>query len=217
MESQSAQLETKAQNADALKDLPAAPPRPNEAYASARIGKAKPATTAQTAIGGPVAPPAATAAPGPSQATGALMLASSAPVRWTINSTGSLQRSFDQGFTWQAVDVNANPGYLQIAGKASQEKSKEASQAFKREAATPIFRAVVASGADVWAGGSGGALYHSADAGTHWTHVTPTSSGAMLTGDIVSLEFPDTQHGKVSTSTGEVWMTSDAGQTWQKQ
>jgi Photosynthesis system II assembly factor YCF48/Putative zinc-finger len=218
VESQSAQFETKGRNANALKDLPAAPPPQNEEYGSARIGKAKPAVTAQVGSAGSLSSTAATAAPGPSQATDALTLASSAPVpRWTINSAGTLQRSFDQGFTWQAVDVNANPGYLQIAGKASQEKSKEASQAFKREEATPIFRAVAATGADVWAGGSRGALYHSLDAGNHWTHVTPTSSGTMLTGDIVSLEFPDTQHGKVSTSTGEVWMTRDAGQTWQKQ
>jgi len=145
------------------------------------------------------------------------MLTSSAPVpRWTTSSTGSLQRSFDQGITWQVVDVNANPGYLQIAGQTSREKRKEASQAFKRDTSSPIFRAVAVTGADVWAGGSGGALYHSADAGDHWTRVTPTSSGAKLTGDIVNLEFPDMLHGKVSTSAGEVWTTSDAGQTWQK-
>jgi hypothetical protein len=220
VESQSAQLETRAQNLDAakMKDLPAAPKPADEEYASARIGKAKPAVSPQTASGDALAFPTAVPAPAPSQATGGLMLTSSAPVpRWTISSTGSLQRSFDQGITWQVVDVNANPGYLQIAGKTSRENSKEASQAFKRDTSSPIFRAVAATGADVWAGGSGGALYHSADAGDHWTRVTPTSSGAKLTGDIVSLEFPDMLHGKVSSSAGEVWTTSDAGQTWQKQ
>ncbi len=219
VEAQQAQVETKAQNLDAgqVKDLPAAPERRNDEYISARIGKAKPAATAQTGSGG-AAPVAAFPAPAPAQATGGLMLTSSALVpRWTINSAGGLQRSFDQGLTWQAVDVNANPAYLQIAGKASREKNKEASQGLKRDASAPIFRAVAASGPDVWAGGSGGALYHSHDAGNHWTRVTPTSAGAVLTGDIVSLEFPDMQHGKVSTSSGEVWTTSDAGQTWQKQ
>ena len=219
VEAQQAQVETKAQNLDAgqMKDLPAATERRNDEYISARIGKAKPAAPPQTGSGG--APPvAAFSAPAPAQATGGLMLTSSAPVpRWTINSAGGLQRSFDQGLTWQAVDVNANQAYLQIAGKAPPEKSREASQGLKRDASALIFRAVAASGPDVWAGGSGGALYHSPDAGNHWTRVTPTSAGAMLTGDIVRLEFPDMQHGKVSTSSAEVWTTSDAGQTWQKQ
>jgi photosynthesis system II assembly factor YCF48-like protein/putative zinc finger protein len=235
-ETQSAQVETKGKNSDALKDLPPAPPRQNEEYASARIGKAKPVVAGQTATGGAPTSPAGVPAPAPSQATGGLLLTSSGPVlRWTISSTGSLQRSFDQGITWQAVDVNANPAYfldttsveirekpsraksVEIREKPSRAKSKEGSKALKRDASAPIFRTVAASGADVWAGGSGGALYHSSDAGSHWTHVTPTSSGAALAGDIVSLEFPDTQHGKVSTSTGEIWTTSDAGQTWQKQ
>jgi len=59
------------------------------------------------------------------------------------------------------------------------------------------------TGTDVWAGGSGAILYHSQDAGDHWTRVMPASSGATLTGDIVSLEFLDMQHGKVSTSTAK--------------
>jgi photosynthesis system II assembly factor YCF48-like protein/putative zinc finger protein len=222
VETQSAQLETKGKNSDALKDLPPAPQRQNEEYASARIGKAKPVVTAQTASGGVLAG----TAPAQSNAgpIGGPMLPSSAPVpRWTISSTGSLQRSFDQGFTWQVVNVNAPPAYLldatamQTSEKTSRAKTKDNGKAFKRDDSSPIFRAVAATGADVWAGGSGGALYHSPDAGNHWTRVTPSFSGVMLTGDIVSLEFPDTQHGKVSTSTDEIWTTSDAGQTWQKQ
>jgi photosystem II stability/assembly factor-like uncharacterized protein len=45
----------------------------------------------------------------------------------------------------------------------------------------------------------------------------PAAAGAALTGDILSLEFPDPQHGKVSTSAAEIWITADDGQTWQKQ
>jgi hypothetical protein len=226
VESQSAPpLKTKGKNSDAaLKDLPAAPKRQNEEYASARIGKAKPVVAGQTASGGAPMSPAAVPAPAPSQVTGGLMLTSSAPVpRWTISSTGSLQRSFDQGFTWQVVNVNAPPAYfpdataIQTSENTSRAKSKDAGKAFKRDDSSPIFRAVAATGADVWAGGSGGALYHSPDAGNHWTRVTPATSGTMLTGDIVGLEFPDAQQGKVSTSTGETWITSDGGQTWQKQ
>jgi hypothetical protein len=145
--------------------------------------------------------------------------------RWTITSTGGLQRSFDQGKTWQTVDVNANPtssggaASLAVMAKTSRAKAKdkEVDKAHKQDAATLTFRAVAATGLDVWAGGSAGALYHSIDAGNHWTRVAAVSSGAILTGDIVSLEFSDPQHGRLSTSTSEVWTTSDNGQTWLRQ
>jgi len=146
--------------------------------------------------------------------------------RWAVSAAGALQRSFDQGKTWQTVDVAANSvstnaTSLQISGKASRMKErtneKDAAKTRKRDAATLIFRAVAATGSDVWAGGSAGALYHSTDAGNTFTRVVPASAGATLTGDIVSLDFPDPQHGKLSTSTSELWTTSDSGQTWQTQ
>jgi hypothetical protein len=141
---------------------------------------------------------------------------------WAITSTGVLRRSVDQGKTWQDVDVNANPASvammtLEVAANTNtRAKEKDSNKALK-QAATLTFRAVAAAGAEVWAGGSGGALYHSADAGNHWIRVVPASAGTVLTGDITSVEFPDPQHGKLSTSTAEVWTTSDSGQTWQKQ
>jgi hypothetical protein len=145
--------------------------------------------------------------------------------RWTITSAGGLQRSFDQGKTWQTVDVNASPASsggatsLGVTVKTSRAKvkDKEVGKAGKQDAAALTFRAVAATGSEVWAGGSAGSLYHSIDAGNHWTRVAAVSSGAILTGDIISLEFPDLQHGTLSTSTSEVWTTSDDGQTWQKQ
>jgi len=143
--------------------------------------------------------------------------------RWTINSAGVLQRSFDQGKSWQAVDVNAGPASvsgatsLEVVAKASRTKTKDADKALKRDAAPITFRVLAATGAEVWAGGSVGALYHSQDAGSHWTRVVPASAGAILTGDILSLNFADIQHGTLSTSNAEVWTTSDDGQTWQKQ
>ena len=144
---------------------------------------------------------------------------------WSIGSTGTLERSFDQGKTWQAVNVNASPtssASLEIIARES--RAKEApkekdvnKKARKQEFASSTFRAVTAAGSEVWAGGSAGALYHSLDAGNHWTQVVPSSAGSILTGDVVSLEFPDSQNGRVTTSTPEVWTTSDSGQTWQKQ
>ncbi len=138
--------------------------------------------------------------------------------RWAINAAGALQRSFDKGSTWQTVDVTAGGASLELSAKTSRSKAKDEGKALKRDTTTPLFfRAVSAAGADVWAGGTGGALYHSQDGGNHWTRIVPASAGTGLTGDILTLEFPDPQHGRLSTSTSELWITADAGQTWQKQ
>ncbi len=42
-------------------------------------------------------------------------------------------------------------------------------------------------------------------------------NGDALSDDIIGVEFTDIQHGKLTTSGGEIWMTADAGQTWQRQ
>ncbi len=149
------------------------------------------------------------------------------PTRWTINSIGGLQRSLDQGGTWQDVDVDNSPPAAGASfafekaparAKAVTDDSLAKDSVAKKDAAIPlVFRAVASNGPDVWAGASGGLLYHSVDAGSNWTRVVPAASGVSLTGDIVSLEFIDSQHGRVVTSTPEVWTTSDAGQSWQKQ
>lgn len=137
---------------------------------------------------------------------------------WTING-GRLQRSFDQGLTWEDVNVTANPdteASLELA-VAARKVAKESSRKDKKTSIAPVFRAVSANGTDVWAGGTGAALYHSIDAGAHWTRLIPASPGATITGDIVSLDFPDPQNGRIATSTGEVWTTADEGRSWQKQ
>ncbi len=142
--------------------------------------------------------------------------------RWAINSAGGLQRSFDQGKTWQDVDVTASAGLsaaksLTAANAARAKDYYAEKKTLKAPASAPVFHSVAITGSDVWAGGSPGALYHSLDGGNHWTQVVPASAGVSLTGDIVGLEFSDAQNGKITTSTGEVWTTSDQGQTWQKQ
>lgn len=108
--------------------------------------------------------------------------------RWTLSSEGALQRSLDAGKTWETIPL----------------------------ASTAVFRALSALDSDIWVGGSGGALYHSSDAGQHWVQVKPTADGKSLTADIVGLEFTDTRRGKLTTASGETWITTDAGQSWQK-
>jgi photosystem II stability/assembly factor-like uncharacterized protein len=112
------------------------------------------------------------------------------PTRWTISPDGStLLRSTDEGRSWDAVNVASNV----------------------------VLRVVAALGPEIWAGGKAGVLYHSSDLGQHWTQVKPTVNGVALTEDIVSIDFPDPEHGKVTTSEGKVWTTSDGGKTWQVQ
>jgi hypothetical protein len=164
----------------------------------AYVSKAKPAMTPQ--------PPA----PLNGRNVGQLVALVSS-TRWNISPTGGLQRSLDQGNTWQDVDVIANPAVsLEVSNAA-------ATAAAKKEQAALVFRAVVANGAEVWAGGSAGALFHSVDSGGHWARVVASSASAVLSGDIVRVEFSDVLHGKITTSTPEVWTTSDDGQSWQKQ
>ena len=165
----------------------------------------------------------------PLQKSPALMVRASP--RWSISSVGALQRSFDGGNTWENVDPNLSSSFLMsesvtVNGAAPAKTDKKAeyrgagSQDKKNQKAeaslNPVFRAVAASGLEVWAGGSAGMLFHTSDGGGIWIRVAPSSGGAILTGDIVNIQFFDTQHGRVTTSTPELWTTSDAGQTWQK-
>jgi photosystem II stability/assembly factor-like uncharacterized protein len=102
-----------------------------------------------------------------------------------------------------------------MAMKSSRQKALAKDKADMKQ--TPlVFRAVSSNGPDVWAGGSGGHLYHSTDAGAHWVQVVPEWSGVELSGDIVSLQFADPQNGRIVTSSSEIWTTADAGQSWQK-
>ena len=163
------------------------------------------------------------ASPGPLQTSASLMVR--ALPRWTVSSSGVLQRSFDGGNTWENVDPAGNTAAFggNVGGLVAKENAAGADAAKRGKqkvapspSAAPMFRAVTAAGPEVWAGGAGGALYHTSDGGNRWTRVLPASAVAALTGDIISIQFTDTQHGRISTSTAEIWTTADAGQTWQK-
>jgi hypothetical protein len=109
--------------------------------------------------------------------------------RWTLTAEGTLQQSLDGGITWRRIQVSRGQ----------------------------TFRAVASAGQSIWLGGKKGVLFHSADAGQHWTQMQPTAKRNLPTSDIIGIEFEDYQHGKLTTASNESWTTSDAGQSWEKQ
>lgn len=78
------------------------------------------------------------------------------------------------------------------------------------------FRVISTAGSDIWAGGSGGALYHSADSGMAWKRVEVNSAGTAVTETIVGIQFSPPQHLSVTTASGGQWSSEDGGQHWQK-
>jgi Photosynthesis system II assembly factor YCF48 len=193
---------------------------PEGGSAESKVDRAKPLETVIVNDSGKYA---VSAAP---SARRAGSLEAGAP-QWTISSKGGLQRSLDRGATWQDVNVDEShaPGgagfafakQQSSAGKEQGALKEGALKDQKQPSSNLVFHAVAANGPDVWAGGANGMLYHSVDAGVHWTRIAPLSFGITLTGDIVTVDFPDPQHGRVSTSTSEIWITGDAGQSWHKQ
>jgi len=105
--------------------------------------------------------------------------------RWSLTADGRLQRSIDER-TWQPVTVA--PG-MSITSYAS-------------------------IGREVWVGGKGGVLYHSADGGATWNHIIPAEDMRVLRDDIVSINFTDREHGAIQSASGDFWHTIDGGQHW---
>jgi hypothetical protein len=163
------------------------------------VAKAKPASAQASP---------STLAPAPSLRTEPILMKSLVVARWTISATGALQHSLDGGKTW----LDANPaGYESAASNVM--------RSAKAEIPPVIFRslAVSSNATEVWAGGSGAALYHTVDGGKRWNRVVPAASGIALSGDITNIQFSDPRNGTVTTSNSEAWTTTDDGQTWHKQ
>lgn len=126
------------------------------------------------------------AAPAGGFAASRKMSSASATMRWIITAEGRVERTIDSSQTWKEAALDRHIKFL----------------------------AVAAAGSDVWAGGEGGALYHSSDSGAHWSRVSlPVELGSAT---IVRVEFPSAEHGTLTTSSGETWATSDGGVSWQK-
>ena len=115
-------------------------------------------------------------------------LAKLARSRWSLSPEGAPRCTMDGGATWEKTAV---PG-------------------------SGVFTALSAFGNDVWVGGAAGELYHTRDDGQSWRQVKPAVRGVVLAADIPGVAFSDADHGRLTTSTGEVWSTKDAGVTWDK-
>lgn len=77
------------------------------------------------------------------------------------------------------------------------------------------FFAVASRGAEVWAGGAGGALYSSTDNGLHWQRSIISATGPgqnqppPLTESIVTIDLSLPERVLIATSTGETWIFQD--------
>src|SRR5262249_12647024 len=108
--------------------------------------------------------------------------------QWRLSPQGIVQKSLDFGHTWQKVVISGNAAFRSICFLKQQ----------------------------VWVGGSAGTLFHSVDSGQNWQGGQPAANDQKLNSDVTHIEFSDLANGSVSASNGEVWSTSDGGQTWRR-
>jgi hypothetical protein len=108
---------------------------------------------------------------------------------WNVSADGSVQRSTNDGNAWVQIRV----------------------------ADSIKFRAIAALGNNIWTGGSGGALYHSVDAGATWVRIDISFEGTAVTETITGIQSSDPQHVNVTTTSSSQWVSEDGGQHWQKQ
>jgi Photosynthesis system II assembly factor YCF48/Putative zinc-finger len=120
----------------------------------------------------------------PGGVMGAMQTNRAAPARWRISSDGHVEHTVGQN-TWERV-MSAEP---------------------------VTFYTVTTIGPNVWAGGSDGALYHSADGGHEWNRVALAGEQ----GTIKTIHFSNSRQGSLTTNAGTVWTTADGGITWSKQ
>jgi hypothetical protein len=84
-----------------------------------------------------------------------------------------------------------------------------------------LFHAVVAVGNQIWVGGSDHGLqqtlFHSVDGGENWQGpIRLQENGVSANGTIEAITFDNPVQGKLRMSSGELWVTTDAGKTWTK-
>jgi len=123
----------------------------------------------------------------------------SAQITWEI-AGGVLQRSVDNGHTWQSVGLRSDHPLLCFAVQGTQ----------------------------IWTGGAAGSLFHSADRGITWTQVHPLIDVRELDSDITHIDIRSANGSgvsssqvvistsKESTNNRETWSSADGGKTWAK-
>lgn len=116
-----------------------------------------------------------------------------APLRWTVSAAGMVRRSLDSGKSWQDVTI----------------------------AEGVRFRAVAVQDGNVWAGGEGGALFHSSDSGESWSS-RPLSGAAKRLEmtpafDILRIDITASGQVTVTTSQRQTFVTTDQGKNWSQQ
>jgi hypothetical protein len=163
------------------------------------IEKAKPAlqefdtqrtqSMAQDSSGAPASAPSAfqdNRISAAKQLPAASSLAVQQGTRWTI-SEGALQRSIDNGQTWQESLRPTHP-----------------------------LLCYAANGKEIWTGGRTGTLFHSDDGGITWTPVELPSDSQHLTSDITHIDLQPAAKITVTSGNNEEWNSFNGGQTWRK-
>lgn len=163
----------------------AAKAAPQEATEDATsLQKRKSSLSAQQTAGAQASPTAANAFL--SRAAATSNEPASAGVRWLVTPEGKILRTTKAGDAFEAVSI----------------------------AYGIKFSAVASLGNDVWAGGEGGALYHSTDRGATWTRVAVSPDGNKMNEAVTSIQIRDGRHVTVTTATGSQYESDDSGQHW---
>lgn len=108
------------------------------------------------------------------------------PGQWAIHGN-DLQRSLDSGVAWKTVLHSDRPLLCYAAG-----------------------------GNDIWAGGKGGDLFHSANGGVTWNPVHPSAQEQTLSDDVTHIDIYSPSQIVLFTSGNQSWSTADGGKTWTK-
>jgi hypothetical protein len=110
------------------------------------------------------------------------------PMRWRLRE-GKLQHSADDGKTWQ--EVNLEPGVN--------------------------LHSLWIQGGTVWAGGTGGSLFHVTEQGKNAVRIPlKVSGGGDVSQTVVTISFSDERHGVIRLENGHILRTSDGGKTWER-
>ncbi len=104
-----------------------------------------------------------------------------------VASGGAVKKSEDGGRTWRTITIDQS---------------------------TQLY-AISAAGADVWAGGAAGKLFHSVDGGGHWTAISVTDENFSLAEAITGIDARGASI-TLTTASGATWTTEDDGVHWRR-